>query len=106
MPAANPKPAPAVAIGPAAPWLPVELWSAAISLALVDAGLRAEVVEDAPALETEIDEPDEPDELDELDGAVDDALAPHEACVGTLTPYALQRPLASVMIAETRLSVR
>lgn len=71
----------------------------------MDAVPGAEVIEVPPWLEAELGEPDEPDELEEaVEAAVDEALAAHEACVGTSTPYALQRPLASVIIAEVIVS--
>ncbi|KAJ4344418.1 uncharacterized protein N0V89_012160 [Didymosphaeria variabile] len=73
----------------------------ALWLSLVDIVSDAAVIEDVTALDAELGEEEEPEEAVDaaVDAAVDDALAAHEACVGTSTPYALQRPLASVMIA-------
>lgn len=78
---------PAVAIGAAAPWLPAEVFAAALWLspALADGVAGAVVTADplALALEAELEEPVEPDEAAD---AVDEAVAAQDAWVGTLTP--------------------
>lgn len=62
-------------------------------VALLDADAAAVVAAAPVALEAE------PDEADEAADAVDETLAAQDAWVGTSTPYALQRLLASEMMA-------